>query len=165
MIAMALACKPKVLIADEPTTALDTTVQAQVMALLKRAQRDHGTAMLLITHNIAVAAEAAETVAVMYAGRIVEAGPVSAVFRAPRHPYTRGLLGAIPKFDGESDTIPKLVEIGGNVPRPGTLMSGCAFEPRCPRARARCRTETPRLAPAGGSRTVACFFPIEAALQ
>ena len=129
MIAMALASHPRILIADEPTTALDTTVQAQVMALLKKAQRDTGTAVVLITHNLAVAADAARHVAVMYAGRIVESGPVRQVFRTPMHPYTRGLLAAIPTGEetGEDGEIPRLVEIPGTVPRPGSLAAGCAF--------------------------------------
>ena len=168
MIAMALASKPRVLIADEPTTALDTTVQAQVMALLKKAQRDTGTAVVLITHNLAVAAEAAEQVAVMYAGRIVESGPVRAVFRSPRHPYTHGLLAAIPTGDetDEGGDIPRLVEIPGTVPRPGSLADGCAFAARCPRRQARCAHERPKLESNGDpARAAACFYPHDGALQ
>ncbi len=168
MIAMALASKPRILIADEPTTALDTTVQAQVMALLKKAQRDTGTAVVLITHNLAVAADAAEEVAVMYAGRIVESGPVRAVFRAPRHPYTKGLLAAIPTSEesGEGGEIPRLVEIPGTVPRPGSLGRGCAFAARCPRRQARCTEERPELAAHGEpGRAAACFYPYDGALQ
>jgi peptide/nickel transport system ATP-binding protein len=167
MIAMALASHPRVLIADEPTTALDTTVQAQVMALLKKAQRDTGTAVVLITHNLAVAADAAENVAVMYAGRIVESGPVRAVFRSPRHPYTKGLLAAIPSgeeapVDGE---IPRLVEIPGTVPRPGSLTQGCAFAARCPRSQLRCLQERPELESKDDpGRAAACFYPYEEAL-
>ncbi len=168
MIAMALASRPRVLIADEPTTALDTTVQAQVMALLKAAQRETGTAIILITHNLAVAADAAQNVAVMYAGRIVESGPAREVFRAPSHPYTVGLLEAVP--DGadiaDGDEIPPLTEIPGTVPRPGLGRKGCSFAPRCPRAQARCAEERPELTPHGGStREVACFFPHEPVLQ
>jgi peptide/nickel transport system ATP-binding protein len=164
MIAMALASHPRVLIADEPTTALDTTVQAQVMALLKKAQQDTGTAVVLITHNLAVAADAAQTVAVMYAGRIVESGPVRSVFRSPRHPYTNGLLAAIPASGDptEGAGIPRLVEIAGNVPRPGSpeLEQGCAFASRCPRSQPRCKTNRPELElQQDGSRAVACFFP------
>ncbi|MBN9409974.1 MAG: ABC transporter ATP-binding protein [Burkholderiales bacterium] len=168
MIAMALAARPRVLIADEPTTALDTTVQAQVMSLLKAAQRDTGTAVVLITHNLAVAADAAQNVAVMYAGRIVEAGPVHEVFRTPRHPYTVGLLQAIPDgleiHDGQE--IPALVEIPGTVPRPGLAGTGCAFAPRCPRAQQRCREERPELeVQDDGVRTAACFYPHHGVLQ
>ena len=167
MIAMALASNPRVLIADEPTTALDTTVQAQVMALLKNAQRDTGTAIILITHNLAVAAEAAQNVAVMYAGRIVESGPVHAVFKRPRHPYTRGLLAAIPRGEDEADAadIARLVEIPGNVPRPGDLPPGCAFGPRCPRAQRRCKEERPELSSDDDGRTTACFYPHTGALS
>jgi peptide/nickel transport system ATP-binding protein len=168
MIAMALASRPRLLIADEPTTALDTTVQAQVMALLKTAQRDTGTAVVLITHNLALAADAAQSVAVMYAGRIVETGPLREVFCAPRHPYTAGLLAAIPHNSGIADgeEIPPLTEIPGSVPRPGLARSGCAFAPRCPRAQARCTQERPELASHDGSaRTAACFFPHDGALQ
>ena len=168
MIAMALASHPRILIADEPTTALDTTVQAQVMALLKKAQRDTGTAVVLITHNLAVAADAAEDVAVMYAGRIVESGPVRQVFRTPMHPYTRGLLAAIPTGEetGEGGEIPRLVEIPGTVPRPGSLGAGCAFAPRCPRRQARCTEERPELESHGEpGRAAACFYPYAGTLQ
>ncbi|MBN9462031.1 MAG: ABC transporter ATP-binding protein [Burkholderiales bacterium] len=168
MIAMALASRPRVLIADEPTTALDTTVQAQVMALLKSAQRETGTAIILITHNLAVAADAAQNVAVMYAGRIVESGPAREVFRAPRHPYTVGLLQAVPDGADIADgaEIPPLTEIPGNVPRPGLARRGCAFAPRCPRAQPRCAEERPDLVlQDGGPRAVACFFPHEAVLR
>jgi oligopeptide/dipeptide ABC transporter ATP-binding protein len=168
MIAMALASKPRILIADEPTTALDTTVQAQVMALLKKAQRDTGTAVVLITHNLAVAADAAQHVAVMYAGRIVESGPVREVFRSPRHPYTHGLLAAIPTGEetAEGGEIPRLVEIRGTVPRPGSLGEGCAFAPRCPRRQPRCTAERPELdAYRAPGRAAACFHPHVESLQ
>ncbi|MCE9659075.1 MAG: ABC transporter ATP-binding protein [Burkholderiales bacterium] len=168
MIAMALASHPRILIADEPTTALDTTVQAQVMALLKKAQRDTGTAVVLITHNLAVAADAAQDVAVMYAGRIVESGPVRQVFRTPMHPYTRGLLAAIPTGEetGEGGEIPRLVEIPGTVPRPGSLTAGCAFAARCPRRQARCTEERPELEAHGEpGRAAACFYPHAGTLQ
>lgn len=162
MIAMALARNPKILIADEPTTALDTTVQAQVMALLKKAQADTGMAVILITHNLAAAAEAAKTVAVMYAGKIIEHGPARQVFLDPRHPYTVGLLGAIPGLvpAGEGDEIGRLTEIPGVVPRPGTLPLGCAFAPRCSRIGDRCATEQPPLLVSDGERKVACFYPV-----
>jgi len=158
MIAMAMAGAPRVLIADEPTTALDTTVQAQVMALLRKAQTETGTAIILITHNLAAAAEAAENVAVMYAGRIIEHGPVRDIFLAPAHPYTKGLLGAIPDDADRDGDVAKLTEIPGNVPRPGTLPEGCAFEPRCKNSQARCRQERPDLF-REGNRLVACFYP------
>jgi oligopeptide/dipeptide ABC transporter ATP-binding protein len=158
MIAMALACRPKLLIADEPTTALDTTVQAQVMSLLKKAQEETGTAIILITHNLAVARESAEHVAVMYAGRIVEEGDIDAVFDDPRHPYTRGLLGAIPGEQEISGDIQRLAEIKGHVPRPGLLPKGCAFEPRCPIALSRCAAERPLLEAVGpDAHAAACF--------
>ena len=158
MIAMALAGSPKMIIADEPTTALDTTVQAQVMSLLRKAQAETGTAIVLITHNLAAAAEAAEDVAVMYAGRIVEHGPVKDIFLAPAHPYTTGLIGAIPDDADDHDAVAPLTEIPGNVPRPGTLPAGCAFAPRCVKAQARCQQERPALT-ANGHRLVACFYP------
>lgn len=158
MIAMALACSPRLLIADEPTTALDTTVQAQVMALLKKAQEETGTAIVLITHNLAIARESADGVAVMYAGRIVEKGSVDVVFENPRHPYTRGLLGAIPRDQDTTDEISRLAEIKGLVPRPGLLPKGCAFEPRCPIAYSRCAIERPVLEAVGpATHTAACF--------
>jgi oligopeptide/dipeptide ABC transporter ATP-binding protein len=160
MIAMAMAGAPKILIADEPTTALDTTVQAQVMSLLRKAQTETGTAIILITHNLAAAAEAAEHVAVMYAGRIIEQGPVKDIFLSPAHPYTEGLLGAIPDKAEDSEEIGRLTEIPGNVPRPGTLPDGCAFAPRCKNVQDRCRQERPNLSP-DGNRLVACFFPCD----
>ncbi len=163
MIAMALACRPKLLIADEPTTALDTTVQAQVMSLLKKAQDETGTAIILITHNLAVARESADHVAVMYAGRIVEEGDIEAVFENPRHPYTRGLLGAIPQDEEVYGDIHRLAEIKGHVPRPGLLPHGCAFEPRCPIAVSRCAKEQPALEPVDSSdHAAACFRSKEA---
>jgi oligopeptide/dipeptide ABC transporter ATP-binding protein len=163
MIAMALACRPKLLIADEPTTALDTTVQAQVMSLLKKAQDETGTAIILITHNLAVARESADHVAVMYAGRIVEEGDIEAVFENPRHPYTRGLLGAIPQDEEIYGDVLRLAEIKGHVPRPGFLPNGCAFEPRCPIAVLRCAKEQPALEPVDSSaHAAACFRSREA---
>ena len=128
------------------------------MALVRKAQTETGTAIILITHNLATAAESAEDVAVMYAGRIIEYGPVWEVFMAPAHPYTQGLLGAIPDNADGDDEIAKLTEISGNVPRPGTLPQGCAFEPRCKSARPQCRERRPELT-ISGARKVACFFP------
>jgi peptide/nickel transport system ATP-binding protein len=169
MIAMALACDPALLIADEPTTALDVTVQAQILDLLARLRRDRGMAMLLITHDLGVVAETCDDVAVMYAGRIVESGPVADVFARPRHPYTAGLLGIVGRLDagveaGEASA--RLREIAGTVPPLGRgPAAGCAFADRCERAAARCRNETPELeAPDGEAaraRRVRCFFPVE----
>ena len=155
MIAIALACQPALLIADEPSTALDVTVQAQLLELLAGLQRDFGTAMLLITHDLAVVAETANRVAVMYAGRIVETGPVAAIFANPRHPYTRGLLASIPRIERERAAM--LHEIPGMVPSAAERPAGCAFAPRCPRAVALCWEEPPPLEPAEPAHLVACW--------
>jgi oligopeptide/dipeptide ABC transporter ATP-binding protein len=130
MIAMALSCNPKILIADEPTTALDVTVQAQILDLIKRLQKDTGMAVILITHDLGVVAETCDEVAVMYAGRIVERGPVATVFRSPRHPYTKGLMGCLPKLDHPPKTM--LPIIPGMVPGLRDLPEGCRFAARCP---------------------------------
>jgi oligopeptide/dipeptide ABC transporter ATP-binding protein len=155
MLSIALAGGPDLLVADEPTTALDVTVQAQVLALLRERARD--TVLLFITHDMGVVAEIADRVAVMYAGRIVETGPVRTVLDAPRHPYTAALLRSVPDPDrpvaGELPTIP------GQVPAVGEYVEGCAFRPRCDRASDRCRT-TPVLTSAGGG-AVACWHPHE----
>ena len=155
MIAMAIACGPRALIADEPTTALDVTVQAQVLALLQRLQDEIGMAMLFITHDLGVVAQVAQRVAVMYAGRKVEEAAVDALFAAPLHPYTRGLLAATPKAGVDRAT--RLAEIPGMVPPLGNLPTGCAFAPRCPLAGERCRAERPVLTEAAPGRLVACF--------
>jgi len=155
MIAMALACAPRLLVADEPTTALDVTVQAQILDLLDNLRRETGTAILLITHDMGVIARLADRVAVTYAGRIVETGPVQAVFDAPRHPYTAGLLQAVPRLDGGDGAPP--AGIPGQPPDPRTLPEGCAFAPRCARAFAACRAD-PALAGVGGGRAVACHL-------
>ena len=157
MIAIALACRPSVLIADEPTTALDVTVQAQILALLRALQEEMGTAILLITHDLAVIAETAHRVAVMYAGRIVETGPVAALFEAPLHPYTEGLVRSIPRITRERGG--DLPEIPGVVPAPGALPAGCAFAARCGFAVAECQQQRPVLEPMGGGREVACWRP------
>jgi peptide/nickel transport system ATP-binding protein len=151
MIAMAIACAPALLIADEPTTALDVTIQAQILDLLRelRGHADNPLALLFITHNLGIVAEIADRVLVMYAGRIVEEGPVRSIFRHPRHPYTRGLLASIPQAGGAGRDRPALRAIPGQVPSPVALPPGCAFAPRCPLAEARCEAGMPALMPAG----------------
>lgn len=156
MIAMAIACEPKVLIADEPTTALDVTIQAQILALLKELQRDTGMAILLITHDLGVVAQNADQVAVMYAGKKVEEASVEDLFTAPLHPYTQGLLRATPTFLDGSD---RLADIPGMVPQLSELPLGCAFSDRCSRVISPCREKRPMLTavPDRVGRTVACF--------
>lgn len=153
MLAMALAGRPRVLVADEPTTALDVTVQAKILRLLARLQRTEQLAVLLITHNLGVVAEIADEVHVMYAGRIVESGPVE-LLRDPAHPYAAGLLRALPRLDAGA---PRLEGIAGSVPPPGRRPAGCRFHPRCPLARDVCRAREPELAAGGGGRAVACW--------
>ncbi len=153
VIALALAAEPELIIADEPTTALDVSIQAQIIALLKRLAKDHGAAIMLITHDMGVIAETAQRVAVMYAGRIVEIGAVKDVIHAPRHPYTVGLMGSIPKIGARK----KLAQIDGMMPRLNAIPPGCAFNPRCPRRFARCLEERPALMPAGASEA-ACWL-------
>ena len=159
MIAMALACGPKVLIADEPTTALDVTIQAQILALMADLQERFGTAILLITHDLGVVAEIADRVAVMYAGRIVELGSVFVLFEHPRHPYTRGLLNAIPHLDNlrGGQHRERLNEIPGIVPPLTRLPPGCRFAPRCPHADNRCRQEYPPFRQESEEHWVACW--------
>jgi oligopeptide/dipeptide ABC transporter ATP-binding protein len=162
MIAMALACAPRLLIADEPTTALDVTIQAQILDLLRALQEETGMAIILITHDLGVVAEMADEVAVMYGGRVVETGPVQAVFGDAQHPYTLGLFGSVPRLDGESQT---LLAIEGTVPPPFALPRGCRFHPRCGFATERCRVEMPELRSLGPGHVVACWqAPVEAAL-
>jgi oligopeptide/dipeptide ABC transporter ATP-binding protein len=156
MIALALAGQPRVLIADEPTTALDVTIQAQILDLLRRLQAETGMALLLITHDLGVVAEVADRVAVMYAGRIVEQAPVEALFDRPLHPYTRGLLGATPT-GGPEGRRKRLVDIPGQVPALAALPAGCAFAPRCPLAFDACRAARPELEALLPGRAVACF--------
>jgi peptide/nickel transport system ATP-binding protein len=153
-IAVALACRPKLLVADEPTTALDVTIQAQILDVLKAAQRETHAATILITHDLGVIAELADRVAVMYAGRVVEIGPVRDVIHSPRHPYTVGLMGSIPKIGYQAN---RLVQIEGAMPRLNAIPPGCAFNPRCPRRFARCLVERPGLLDAGSSRA-ACWL-------
>ena len=155
MIAMAIACNPSVLIADEPTTALDVTVQAQVLALLKKLQADSGMAMIFITHDLGVVAETADRVVVMYAGRKVEEAGVDALFETPLHPYTAGLIGATPIPGAERAA--RLADIPGMVPALNALPPGCAFADRCPRVMDRCRQEVPLLTQPAAGRLVACF--------
>lgn len=161
MIAMALACRPKILIADEPTTALDTTIQAQILELMRGLQRNFGTSIVFISHDLGVVAEVADHVAVLYCGRVVEEAPVAELFRNPRHPYTRGLMGAVPQPDAE-DMPDVLHEIKGNVPRPGHLPGGCRFHPRCPVARDICRISDPPRVAVGAQHHVACWEAADA---
>lgn len=156
MIAMAIICNPKLLIADEPTTALDVTIQAQIMELLKSLQQELGLAILLITHDLGMVAEMCETIAVMYAGRIVERGPTARVFAAPRHPYTFGLLNSSPRRAKKGERLPS---IPGLVPPPGSRGNGCTFADRCPRALARCREVFPPLTEFG-VEAAACWNPV-----
>ena len=146
VIALALCAEPELIIADEPTTALDVSVQAQIIALIKRLGREHGTAVMLVTHDMGVIAETADRVAVMYAGRIAEIGPVRDVVQNPLHPYAKGLMGAIPTLAGEDE---RLVQIPGSMPRLSAIPPGCAFNPRCAFAFDRCRVERPEPLPAG----------------
>ncbi|MDQ6917567.1 MAG: ABC transporter ATP-binding protein [Pseudomonadota bacterium] len=154
MVAMALACKPKLLIADEPTTALDVTIQAQILDLMRTLREETGTAIILITHDLGVVAELADDVVVMYAGRIVERATVAALFAEPQHPYTVGLLGSIPRLDIEQD---RLAAIEGQVPNPLAPVSGCRFHPRCPFVIDRCLHEDPPLIDLGDGHESACW--------
>lgn len=159
MIAMALSCSPRVLIADEPTTALDVTVQAQIMALLQDLRTRLGVAILLITHDLGIVAENADRVIVLYGGRKVEEGPVEALIRSPRHPYTLGLLGSMPHLDSVllTDQRNRLVEIPGAVPVNAAILPGCGFAARCGFADDHCRTHRPPLSDLGGGRLTACW--------
>jgi peptide/nickel transport system ATP-binding protein len=154
LIAISLACDPEVLIADEPTTALDVTIQAQILELLRDLQKRLGLSLLLITHDLGVVAEMADRVAVMYAGRIVEEAPVAGLFADPKHPYTRGLIGSIP--GGAPGT--RLAAIPGTVPTPGSLPTGCCFTPRCPARFDPCPVAHPGITDFGGGRTVKCYL-------
>ncbi len=154
VIALALSANPRLIIADEPTTALDVSIQAQIIALLKRLCRDHGTAVMLITHDMGVIAETADRVAVMYAGRIAEIGPVRDVVKHPSHPYTQGLMGSIPVIGHNME---RLTQIDGSMPRLTEIPKGCAFNPRCPQAMDRCYHERPDLMPTGGPTRAACW--------
>jgi peptide/nickel transport system ATP-binding protein len=160
MIAMALACRPALLIADEPTTALDVTIQAQILDLLAAMRRETGMAILLITHSLGVVAETCENVVVMYAGRIVERAATAELFARPRHPYTFGLLQSLPEAHVLGER--RLREIPGTVPSPLAWPSGCRFRTRCFKAQARCASEDPALRPDGQGHLLACHFPVEA---
>ncbi len=158
VIALALAAEPKLIVADEPTTALDVSIQAQIISLLKRLCREHGAAVMLVTHDMGVIAETCDRVAVMYAGRVVEIGPVRDVIHAPAHPYTVGLMGSIPAMDEDRE---RLLQIDGAMPRLTAIPPGCAFHPRCPRVFDRCRIERPDLFEAGSTRA-ACWLHADA---
>ena len=154
VIALALAAEPKLIVADEPTTALDVSIQAQIISLLKRLCRDHGAAVMLVTHDMGVIAETCDRVAVMYAGRIAEIGPVHDVIHSPAHPYTFGLMGSIPAMDEDRE---RLLQIDGAMPRLTAIPTGCAFNPRCPKVFDRCRRDRPNLLAAGATRA-ACWL-------
>jgi peptide/nickel transport system ATP-binding protein len=154
VIALALCAEPELIIADEPTTALDVSVQAQIIALIKRLGRDHGTAVMLVTHDMGVIAETCDRVAVMYSGRIAEIGPVQDVIKNPLHPYAKGLMGAIPTLTGEDH---RLVQIPGSMPRLSAIPPGCPFNPRCTSVFDRCRVERPEPI-ARGAQAVACHL-------
>ena len=155
MIAMALACRPKLLVADEPTTALDVTVQAQILDLLARLQAELGMAILLITHNLGIVAGMARRVNVMYAGRIIESGPTEEILTAPAHPYTRGLLAAVPRLRSAGK---RMNSIPGTVPNPAALLGGCPFHPRCPLADDLCRQSEPDIKNISATRGVRCHY-------
>ena len=156
MIAMCLAGQPDLLIADEPTTALDVTIQAQILDLLRQVQRDHGMALVLVSHDLGVVAEVCQRVAVMYCGRVVEQGETDAIFDRPQHPYTQGLVAALPTLDGPPR---RLRQIPGSVPAIGALPPGCAFAPRCPKALPACRQAVPELQTIDAGHAAACIRP------
>ena len=160
VIALALAAEPRLIVADEPTTALDVSIQAQIIQLLKRLCREHGAAVMLVTHDMGVIAETCDRVAVMYARRIAEIGPVHDVIHSPAHPYTAGLMGSIPAMDEDRE---RLLQIDGAMPRLTAIPRGCAFNPRCPRAFDRCRVERPELMPAGATHAACWLLETQAA--
>jgi oligopeptide/dipeptide ABC transporter ATP-binding protein len=157
MIAMALSCNPALLIADEPTTALDVTIQAQILDLMEKLQREIGMSILFITHNLGVVAEVADRVVVMYGGRVVEEGDVVEIFKQPKHPYTIGLLNSIPRVDHAAEHQTRLEAIPGNVPNPLFLPAGCAFHPRCKYAIDACKEAVPALEDTGGGHMSRCI--------
>jgi oligopeptide/dipeptide ABC transporter ATP-binding protein len=154
MIGMGISCVPSLLIADEPTTALDVTIQAQVLALIRRLARELGVAVLLVSHDLGIISQMCHRVLVMYAGRIVEDATVGALFRAPAHPYTRGLIECLPRLEGDG----RLGAIGGMMPGLRSLPPGCRFHPRCPVAEPRCRVDAPALRSIAADRQVACHL-------
>ena len=158
VIAIALLAEPKLIIADEPTTALDVTIQAQILRLMRARVREWGTALILITHDLAVVSDVVDAITVLYCGLVVEQGPRDRVLRTPRHPYTHGLIGSIPSLTSRR---PRLAQIPGTVPDVRALPSGCAFRTRCPRAQPLCATDRPALQPMGaGGHRAACHFPV-----
>ena len=158
MIAMALSCNPQLLLADEPTTALDVTIQAQILSLMMKLKEEFKTSILLITHDLGVISDMASRVAVMYAGKIVEEAPVRELFKDPRHPYTRGLLGSVPVIGRKAETGRRLQEIPGMVPSPLEMPSGCRYHPRCPSAMPVCSEQEPRMVKLGEYRRVQCWL-------
>jgi len=160
MIAMALSCRPDILIADEPTTALDVTIQAQILELILELQKKLGMAVILVTHDFGVVAEITDRVIVMYAGKFVETGKTKDVFASPQHPYTKGLLSSIPSLNHTGEKV-KLKTIPGVVPDLRNLPKGCSFQDRCPKVQKKCRIEEPNLFAAGNEQKVRCFFPGE----
>ena len=158
MIAMALSCSPRILIADEPTTALDVLIQAQILSLLKKIKNDTQMSILLITHDLGVVAEVAERVMVMYAGEIVESGSVNDLFRSPLHPYTIGLMESIPTLESTQQKLSKLKEISGTVPSLSQVPFGCPFHPRCSAAETRCKTDKPKLKKISQTHSVSCWL-------
>ena len=154
VIALALCAEPRLVIADEPTTALDVSIQAQIIDLLKQVTREHGTAVMLVTHDMGVIAETADRVAVMYAGRVIEIGPVQDVVQRPAHPYTEGLMGSIPSLEHR---VERLRQIDGAMPRLNAIPPGCPYNPRCPKVFGRCLSERPGLMPAGATQA-ACWL-------
>ena len=158
MIAMALSCSPRILIADEPTTALDVLIQAQILSLLKKIKNDTQMSILLITHDLGVVAEVAERVMVMYAGEIVESGSVNDLFRSPLHPYTIGLMESIPTLESSQQKLSRLKEISGAVPSLSQVPFGCPFHPRCSAAETRCKTDKPKLKKISQTHSVSCWL-------
>lgn len=155
MIAMAMACEPKLLIADEPTTALDVTIQAQILKLMKNLNDNYQTSIMLITHDLGVVAQVCERVIVMYSGKVVEEGDVKSIFNDPKHPYTKGLIKSVPNVKKRAE---KLYSIPGNVPKPGSIKQGCRFHARCEHVMERCISENPTLRQVGDGQLASCFL-------
>jgi peptide/nickel transport system ATP-binding protein len=160
VIALALAAEPKLIVADEPTTALDVSIQAQIISLFKRLCKEHGVAVMLVTHDMGVIAETCDRVAVLYAGRVAEIGQVADVIHRPQHPYTRGLMGSIPAMSQERE---RLLQIDGAMPRLNAIPRGCAFNPRCPQVMDRCRQDRPELMAAGATQAACWLLPSQGA--